>query len=312
MATFSESHCAGHLYWHDMDSTHPRHDAHDTHQLAGAIEEVYQAIDSEIGKIIEAAGNGVRVYVFSPNGMGPLYHASWNLPEMLDYVGEHRAGMNGSAPRRRGKSNFWRKLRMAVPGTVQEATRSMLPKRFQDELVFRYYRGNQQWSGRRAFAVPNNDAVGAIRVNLRGRDRDGMVEPGTEYERLCDDICLMLSELRDPVSGRAVARRITRLRHEYHGPRVELLPDITVQWDSSFPWSAVTSPRFGTIELEVQDARTGTHTMHGFLLASGPGIPKGQNIPASSVYDLLPTVLSAATVQVPAQCRGRALFDGAP
>ena len=48
----------------------------------------------------------------------------------------------------------------------------------QNEFVFRFYRGNRSWNRCRAFAIPNNDTVGAIRINLRGRDRHGMVEPG--------------------------------------------------------------------------------------------------------------------------------------
>ncbi len=312
IAVFSAPHCAGHLFWHDMDPSHPRHDPDDRLQLADAIEEVYCAIDREVGAMIEAAGPGVRVYAVAAHGMGPLYHASWNLQEMLDCwgYGDGVAG-NGrdSAVARRGRINPWRILRLMVPGKMQYAIYEALPPRIRNELVFRFYRGNQSWDKCRAFAVPNNDSVGAIRINLKGRDRSGIVEP-QEYERICHEICAALIELKDPVSGKPVIESISRIQRELHGPRLQLLPDLAVKWEQSFPWTSVHSPRFGTIQLREQDLRSGSHTGHGFLLATGDGIPKAATISGASVYDIVPTIMSAAGVPAPEGCEGRPLFCG--
>jgi predicted AlkP superfamily phosphohydrolase/phosphomutase len=309
IAVFAAPHCAGHLYWHDMDATHPRHDPEDPHQLAGTIEEVYRAIDREVGELIEAAGPGVRVYAVSPQGMGPLYHASWNLPEMLDYwgYGKESASRQRGATLHRGSVNFWRLLRMTVPGSLQYSAYAALPERLQHELVFRFYRGNRSWKQHRAFAVPNNDSVGAIRINLKGRDYDGIVEP-SDYEAVCDDICVALAELKDPLSGRPVAEHISRIRAEFRGPHRDGLPDITVKWEASFPWSSVYSPRFGTIQLRSQDTRSGSHTAHGFLLAAGDNIPCGKTISGASIFDIVPTIMDTAGVPAPAGCEGRPLF----
>ena len=57
-----------------------------------------------------------------------------------------------------------------------------------------------------SFAVPNNDSVGAIRINVVGRDKYGVVKPGEEYERLCNDIADALYEIIDPKSGRKVVK----------------------------------------------------------------------------------------------------------
>ena len=154
IAAFAAAHCAGHLYWHDMDAAHPRHDRENRHQLAGVIEDVYCAIDREIGTMIEAAGPGVRIYVVSAHGMGPLYHASWNLAEMLDFWGYgSQPSHNGQAPRtiHRGNLNMWRRLRMAVPGKLQYAIYAALPERLKNELVFRFYRSNRSWDQCRFF-----------------------------------------------------------------------------------------------------------------------------------------------------------------
>ncbi len=300
VAVFSETHCAGHFFWQSSDPPTSLH---------RPLEEVYRAIDREVGAMIDAAGPGVRIYAVSAHGMGPLRHASWNLPEMLDYWGygsKSNKTLDSNAVRD-GSVNFWRALRMMVPGKLQYAAYSVLPQRLQNELVFRFYRGNRTWERCRAFAVPNNDSVGAIRINLKGRDHNGMVEPA-DYDQICDDICAALDELTDPFSGKPVIQKISRVQRELHGPHLGQLPDLTVLWDPSFAWSSVHSPRFGTIELPEQDSRSGSHSPHGFLLAMGDGIPRAKTIFGASIYDLVPTVMNTADVPAPAACEGRALF----
>ena len=86
-AGFSETHCIGHHFWQFLDSTHPNYDATDRHGLRDAVQSVYQAIDREIGQMLELAGPASRSLVFSGHGMGPIWHASWNLQEILDLLG---------------------------------------------------------------------------------------------------------------------------------------------------------------------------------------------------------------------------------
>lgn len=309
MGVFSAPHCAGHMYWHNMDPKHPRHDPNDEEGLAKAIEEIYCAIDREIGALIEAAGPEVRVYVVSPLGMGPLYHASWNLPDLLEGWGFGSKATLDYRPQPRAASiNPWRILRMIMPGKLQYAIYSMLPHRIREELMFRFYQGNRSWEGCRAFAVPNNDVTGAIRINLKGRDARGVVEPA-EYDGICEEICAALAELIDPESGRPVAEHISRIHRELRGPHLDELPDITVQWANSFPWSALRSPRLGTMKIREQDSRSGAHTRNGFLIAFGDGIEHGAKLPAStSIYDFMPTIMKTAGVAIPAACEGRPLF----
>jgi len=309
IAVFGEPHCAGHFFWQDTDLAHSQHHLENHPQPAGTLEEVYRAIDREVGTMVEAAGRDVRVYAVSAHGMGPLRHASWNLQDMLDYWGYGGESNHAHRPEEvsRGSVNFWRILRMVVPGKLQYAGYAALPRRLQNELVFRFYRGNRSWERCRAFAVPNNDSVGAIRINLKGRDHNGTVEP-TEYEQVCDDVCAALAELKDPVTGKPVIQNISRVQRELRGPYLDRLPDITVQWDASFPWSSVHSPRFGAIQLPDQDSRSGSHSVHGFLLASGPGIPSGATICGASIYDIVPTIMDTAGVRAPDACEGRVLF----
>jgi predicted AlkP superfamily phosphohydrolase/phosphomutase len=311
VAAFSEPHCVGHHFWRFMDVAHPQHPADDRHGLRDTIERVYRAIDDEIGQMISLAGAPTRCLLVAAHGMGPIYHASWNLSEILDLLGYGRSAtgtMPGKAMSvRSARTNPWRILKMIVPGAWQYRIKAALPTSLQDRLLFLWYSGGDQWAGRRAFSIPNNDSVGAIRLSVRGRDRGGMIQPGDEYRRVCQDIAAALGELCDPVSGRPVVRRVTLTHDVFDGPFLQQLPDITVLWEQDFPWDALHSPRFGTLRIRRQDSRTGSHTPHGFFLATGPGVPAGAELRGHSIYDIAPTVLSAAGVPLPPDLDGTPL-----
>jgi predicted AlkP superfamily phosphohydrolase/phosphomutase len=308
-AAFSEAHCGGHHFWQFLDSTHPHYDPTDRHGLRDTIQSLYQAIDREIGKMLDLAGPGTRCLVFSGHGMGPMWHASWNLQEILDLLG---FGRIGAQPRVRDTElagiNPWRFVKMAVPGKLQYAVKAMLPKAVQNELIFRWYAGPRKWAGCRAIALPNNDSVGAIRLLVNGRDRHGVIPP-SDYRQTCDEIAAALYALRDPATGREVTLQVSILHEEFDGPYKDGLPDLTVLWDQSFAWDEITSPVFGRLKIRMQDSRSGSHTPRGFLLARGYGESPGQDLGRATLYDIAPTVLSAAAVDQPGAMHGQPLFS---
>lgn len=304
---FSEMHQSGHFFWQGIDDRHPRHREIVREGVADTVREVYTAVDREIGALAEAAGSEARCLVVAGHGMGPLYHASWSLPEILDLLGFGRRPGRRAEAGRTSRPGFWRLLKMVVPGWLQYTVKDALPRRWQDELLFRWYAGRRDWRGWRAFAVPNNDTCGAIRINVRGRDRHGRVEPGSEYESVLAEVEAALTELRDPDSGRPVVCCTTRPHERFAGPFTDHLPDLIVHWNATFPWSAVASERLGVLRLRRQDARTGGHTDHGFFVATGFDIRSGREIRGGSVYDVAPTVLAALDVPIPEDLEGRPL-----
>lgn len=224
--------------------------------------------------------------------------------ELMGY-GPRLPGPRPAEETRVARNNFWRILKMVTPGSLQYAIKNALPASMQHELLFRWYAGNRDWAGWRAIAVPNNDSVGAIRVQVKGRDKHGIVEP-EEYGRVCREIRDGLNELTDPATARRVVRHVTITSEEFSGPYQEALPDLTVLWDQRFPWSDIQSPRFGKLHIRRQDGRSGSHTPHGFVIAAGPAVEARREQGMRSIYDLAPTVLAAAGVQADAD------LDGSP
>ncbi len=318
VAGFSELHQAGHHYWHGIDTTHPKHAEIVAQGLQDTVFEVYQRVDATIGAVIDAAPADCVKLVCAGHGMGTIWHASWNLDEMLDHLGYGPRPARpipqaaaGSEQPVTAKKNFWRTLKSVVPGWLQYSIKACLPQAMQDELLFKWYAGKRDWQGWRAHAVPNNDSCGAIRIALKGRDPHGSVDPA-DYDAILDDIQAALEELTDPVTGRSVVHSVTRLRDAFHGEFMHDKPDLTICWEQTFLWQAVHSPRFGTLKIDIQDSRTGSHSPRGFFLLAGPGIEAGQELQGHSIYDLAPTVLAAAGVEVPAEMEGTPILTPAP
>ncbi len=301
-AGFSAPHCIGHHFWHYMDPAHPCHDPSDFYKLNDTIEVTYRALDDEIAKMLTLVGNNIQCLIVAGHGMGPIYHASWNLNEILDLLGYGQGPKRSLTTQtsRQAQVNPWRLLKMILPGKVQYAIKEVLRQRLQDELIFRWYAGARNWAGRRAFAVANNDSVGAIRINVVGRDKYGVVQPG-------EDIADALYEIIDPKSGRKVVKLVTLAHQEFQGPYLYQLPDLAVLWDQTFPWDSIQSSRLGTLHIRRQDARSGSHTPHGFLLMHGFRVPAGRVVYEHSIYDIAPTVLQLAGVPIPSHMDGKPL-----
>src|SRR4030095_404601 len=206
---FSESHCAGHQFWHLMDPRHPQHDRTASEKLRSTIRDVYRAFDAGVGEILGDVAPGTHVLLMLSHGMGPYYAGS----HLLDLVIE-RLGVNGicsAAPASRAEGST---TSVSTTGRLLWTLRYLLPYKLRLELGSRLptpvvplrrwpsRRDSNPWCRMRAFAVPSNNMTGAIRINLKGREPEGLVEPGVEYEGLRPEIIDALLALENTETGR--------------------------------------------------------------------------------------------------------------
>ncbi len=302
---FSETHCAGHQFWHLHDPSHPRHPL-GAGDLQWALRDIYQAVDAALGEIIEAAGPQARIVVCSAHGMEPEYHARELLPTLLQWWGMQdatdRIPDHAHEPVLRLQQPVLQRLRAVVPLRWQYAVKHRLPKRIESELVCRFMGALKLDVHARAFCVPNNDLNPAIRINVIGRDRFGNVAPGAEYDRLCGFLLTRMRELVNPATGRAALVHVDTIHDAYDGEYVVTLPDVVGFWNTERPLDALYSPGYGTIVGPHQDHRTGGHSETGFLAISGADAALRSG--SSDVRDVAPTVLRMLGVPVPAGMEG--------
>jgi len=69
MTVLSESHSAGHHFWHGIDGGHPLHDAFTSTQARAWLERTYQALDEGVGRLAAALPADTSLVVFAVHGM---------------------------------------------------------------------------------------------------------------------------------------------------------------------------------------------------------------------------------------------------
>lgn len=332
---FGETHSAGHFFWHLSESDHP---LHEKGQAANPLLEVFQAMDKGLAEMLAAAPADARVVLFSDHGMEanstdlpslvflPELLYRWNFPGQFGL----EPGRSGPPPApvqpRAGRSwtdEVWARKHDRNPLT--RAMRRRLPVEFFHYAIERRLGintiplcpedcrlGHQPpmwyhpaWPAMQAFALPSF-SEGYIRINLRGRERDGLVAP-EDYDRVCDAVEALLGGMRDARTGTPMVRRIVRPRTGATRDDPKLPdPDLLVLWTAQ-PTDVVDTPcgRIGPVPFQ----RTGSHVERGFLLASGPGIDEAAVPQDAHALDLAPTILALMDAPLPAHLEGRPLFS---
>ncbi len=311
---FSESHCAGHQFWHFMDPRHPRHAASASPALRSAIRDVYRAIDTGLGALLSDLAPEVPVLVLLSHGMGPYYAGAHLLESVLDRLGLGGSSETPNAPSRdsyaiggvRGAS--WN-LRRLLPTPVRRAMKVRLPMPLAALWNFTHPRPNLWKPGMRAFVLPSNNMTSAIRINVKGREPFGVVAPGQEYEQVCDDLRDRLLELENPATGRPAVQWVRRVGELYQGPRLQDMPDLFVEWDHTVPITALQSARIGMVGGTLSADRSGDHWQQGLLLGRGPAFPRRETT-SIRTQDVAPTLLDLLRVPIPGHYEGQSVLPG--
>lgn len=304
------THRGGHQLW-DQANLEGEATPQQSRELELALRSVYIACDAAVGRLVAEAGREATVLVFALHGMGPNVSRSDVLGEMVS-----RILANESTRRRDGpRPGFpWEQLRSVVPAALRSSIKGRLPHAAQDWLTQFWRTGGLDWSATRAF-VPLCDLDGYVRINLRGREAAGIVEPGAEYEALCENIANGLRSFVDVDTGTPVVQAIARPDDLYPGGSMKrLLPDLMVRWADTPAAShrVIASPGFGEIAWPMPgrhpQGRSGNHRPDGFLIAAGEAVRGGLTVREPHILDLAPSVHDLLALPVPVQMRGRPLF----
>lgn len=294
-----------HCLWPHLNFTAP------LTSLQKRIIEFYDLVDAYIGRFIEAVPDPKAVVVLSDHGFGP---------------GKQKISLNGWLMREgylhRKQSNQTRSLRqyaMAAAkrtGLTREKLRKWLSRigvldHLSDQINrLSTYEMAFDWQHSVAFAGGSG-----IYLNVRGRERAGIVSPGEEYERLRQEIVEKLATLRDPQSDEPIFEDVYRREDFYSGRRVDMAPDVVpianrgYKLGAQFYAEGTRNIRQDVFEHPKEWDR-GTHRREGILVAHGEPIEKDielENPP--HIWDVTPMLLALAGVSIPADMDGQAVMD---
>jgi len=326
LVVFGESHPAGHYFWHFHDPSYLTHPREGAGALRHALREVYVALDKAIGEILQSIDDKTTVYLVSGDGMGPNYSGSHILNDLLSRMGlfnSNNVGDNGKSGEKpagankpsQPKTDLLSVVRNMIPENLRIAvTKTLLPRSVQEKLSLRWKTAGISWSQTRAFLIENANE-GYIRINLKGREPQGTVEPGKEYEDLREEIYRTIKTMTNPANGALAARAVYKTDDIYHGPCRSHMPDIIINWnDDAKITTELLTEKYGIARSKepgcgLAPYYTGNHRPTAFMVSLGPDISQGTVCEGTSILDLVPTILDQFGIEPPDYMDGRVLSE---
>ncbi len=184
-----------HCFWRFLDPQHPAYDAVKAAKWAPAVERTYEQMDAIVGDAMKKLGPEDILIVLSDHGF-----ATW---------------------RRSVNYNTWLVENgfMALKGGDGSEMADL-------EMLFGQgeFWPNVDWSKTKAYAM----GLGDIYLNLKGREGQGIVSPGAEYEAVRDEIRRKLVTLVDPKTGQRAVSRIFTREEAYGSFDADVIPDLFV------------------------------------------------------------------------------------
>jgi predicted AlkP superfamily phosphohydrolase/phosphomutase len=296
-----------HQLWHYLDPDHPwRTDSEDKEPV---VRDYFCKVDESVARLLALADDETLVMVMSDHGMGRANNFIVLNNWLLD---------NGLLRLKRDPWTRFKEL-MFRQGFTLRNVHQLLDRvglARQAEYVAGYFVDHLlkliflsfldvDWSQSKAYSFGRH--LGSIYVNVKGREPQGIVEPGAEYEAVRDEIEQMTLDFRDPRTGRPLIGKVLRREEIYSGPYLDKAPDLTLlpkEPSDIFFGLADFGHRY-TVDTVYR--YSGMHRDHGMLIVNGPNVQPGSILQGASIYDIAPTVLHAMGLPVPSDMDGHVL-----
>jgi predicted AlkP superfamily phosphohydrolase/phosphomutase len=167
--------------------------------------------------------------------------------------------------------------------------------------------GYIDWSKTKAYC--GHPSEQAIYINLKGREKKGVVTPGSEYEELIGFIKEGLLKIIDNETGKRIIDKVYKREDIYSGPYVRYAPDLfVIPKDYNCPISPFISLRKRDYLAKISSP-VGYHRRNGVFIAIGRDIKRGKIIFNTSILDITPTILYLMGIPIPDDMDGKVVTD---
>ncbi|MCB9488500.1 MAG: alkaline phosphatase family protein [Deltaproteobacteria bacterium] len=267
-----------HMFWRYLDPKHPMYDEAQAEKFRGAFGELYHAVDTLIGKVMEQYVNDdTHLIILSDHGF-QSFRKAVNINTWLVENGY-----------------------MTLKGQEDVRDRNL------DDLFDQgEFWPNVDWSRTKAYHL----GLGQMYLNVFDREPNGIV-PKEEYEALQEELRQKLMAFTDPEDGTPVFLGVYRRQDLYHGPAYDFAPDLFLGFNQGYriSWqSALGSVPKGLI-VDNDRKWSGDHCSVDTSLTRGiffSNLPINKDEP--EIYDIAPTVLKTLGVAIPDDYDGKPLY----
>ncbi|SIS03159.1 alkaline phosphatase family protein [Natronorubrum thiooxidans] len=288
-----------------------------------AIRTIYREVDRQVDDLLEICDPD-NVIVASDHGIGPYNGYEFRVNDYLfeeGYVEIESGGRGmptwatvrdanlkeGESATRHEQGAIERIIAAAAKaGVTSQRVGTLLDRLGITEPVAKRVPSTLVKAGETRVSFPDSVAYMrarielGVRINLEGRDPDGVVPP-SEYEAVRTDLIEVLRSVTTP-DGKPVFEAVLPREEHFHGPESDRSVDIvTVPADfDHFLSTKLRGEQFGP------PTEPWNHKFEGTFAAIGADIMPDADLEGAQLFDVAPTVLS--TLNIPYDER----MDGAP
>jgi predicted AlkP superfamily phosphohydrolase/phosphomutase len=162
------------------------------------------------------------------------------------------------------------------------------------------------WERTRAYAL----GLGGLYVNQKGREAQGIVDPGQETRTLRAELLKKLNGLKDDETGSVAICRVYDREEIYQGPYKDNAPDLVIGYNSGYraSWEGVTGKVTNKVFEDNTKAWSGDHCIDP---ACVPGVlfsSEKIDTKTPSIMDIAPSVLELFGLEAPAYMDGHSFL----
>lgn len=162
------------------------------------------------------------------------------------------------------------------------------------------------WTRTRAYGM----GINGLYLNLKGRERDGIVEPGEEQEKLTKQLIARLQSVRD-FGGQQVIRKVYRSSEIYSGNATAFAPDLVIGYMRGYraSWETCLGGLTPDVLLDNTSAWSADHCSDALEV---PGVlfsNKSLRSSGPSLIDMAPSILEEFGLPTPDTMTGRSVFQ---
>jgi len=168
-----------------------------------------------------------------------------------------------------------------------------------------YFQG-VDWTRTKAYTL----GLAGLYLNLKGREAEGMVEPGAEADALRRELIAKLSGLRDAEHSNECIRTVYATNAIYKGPYLPEAPDFVVGYNDGYrtSWDAAIGKTSARVIEDNPKAWSGDHAVDPHLVPGVLFCNRKVEARDPGIEDLAPTALSLFGLVPPVWMDGKPLL----
>ncbi len=266
----------------------------------------YRRIDEFLGEVMDGLDEGTTLLVISDHGFGPL-RGKVHINEWLEergFLSFDKEKIEGLRKKAAQKMRIKKVVKTVDVLDIWGRFASKMIKRSK-RLSFYSFLHCINWEKTRAYSASNTEQ--GIYINLKGREALGVVSPGSEYEKVREDLMRELRAFTDPETGRPMVSSIQKGEDVYSGPYLGEAPDI-IFFLQDGEYIADVQPADEIFVKRGWETSFGSHRFEGVLMAYGSDIRHGR-VSGARLVDIAPTVLNVLGLPINDDMDGVVLKD---